>query len=110
MRLAAALSVLLMAGCGADAPGSAGRSDLALVPAPGGLDTAGSGGREIGFGRDRPGVLESVGRIEGQVPRPVDCGSGREAYATSENLRLVFEGRTFVGWESPDAAAGRGCR
>ncbi|WP_299821387.1 hypothetical protein [uncultured Jannaschia sp.] len=82
---------------------------LLLVPGPNGLDVVGSGGLEIGFGRDRSGVLESVARVEGRESRPAACGSGREAYATRGGLRLVFEGDTFVGWEGPQGAAGRGC-
>ncbi|WP_298429023.1 hypothetical protein [uncultured Jannaschia sp.] len=103
-------ALLILSGCVAapasqpDAP-----SRFSLVPAPGGLDVAGSGGREIGFGRDRDGVLQSVARVEGRAPRPVACGGGRDAFAASDDLTLVFEGRRFVGWSGAAGAAGRTC-
>ncbi|CTQ32454.1 hypothetical protein [Jannaschia rubra] len=112
MRAACAvLSVVALTACapGATGGGSTRLAGLTLVPAPGGLDVAGSGGREIGFGRDRPGVLDTVARIEGVAPRPVPCGSGRDAYATAGGLRLVFRGRTFVGWDSVSDRAGLSC-
>ena len=69
----------------------------------------GSGGREISFGRDRIGALESVAKVTGRVPAPVPCGGGRDAFDAGDGLRLVFEGKTFVGWTGPAGAAGRGC-
>ena len=103
------LFVMALSGCQAATPTVPPANDLSLVPASGGLDVAGSGGREIGFGRDRIGVLESVTRVEGRRPRSVSCLFGRDAFETASGLRLVFAGNTFVGWESPAGKAGRGC-
>ncbi|TFL20141.1 hypothetical protein [Jannaschia formosa] len=83
---------------------------LRLVPAPAGLDVAGSGGREIGFGRDRAGALASVARVEGASPRAVACPApGLDAFRTEGGLVLVFTGTSFVGWAQDGARAGRGC-
>ncbi|WP_179380885.1 hypothetical protein [Jannaschia marina] len=101
---------LVLAGCqtvSASAP--SGLSGLSLVPAPGGLLVEGSGGREIGFGRDQTGALESVARVEGTSPRAVACPSGRQGMETRTGLTLVFERGTFVGWEGAQGRAGRGC-
>ena len=100
--------VLAAAGCGGRDPAPP-RPAYALAPAAGGLDVVGSGGREIGFGRDRAGVLASVEAVTGIRPRPVDCAGGREALSTGA-LTLVFEARRFVGWRDADgASAGAGC-
>lgn len=84
------------------------RADLSLRPAPGGIEVAGSGGREIGFGRAQAGALAAIARIEGRAPRAVPCGAGREAYDTRD-LCVVFEGGRFVGWEGATGSAGRTC-
>lgn len=105
---AVALAGLLSA-CGAGVPDAGGEGRFSLVPAPGGLDVAGSGGREIGFGRDRPGVLETVARVEGRPPRPVSCAGGRSAATLRDGTVIVFEGETFVGWRRGADGAGRGC-
>jgi|GEM_PF-2641183 len=109
-----ALSGLLLAGLAACQPvvppvASPGLPGLTLVPASGGLLVNGSGGREIGFGRDQPGALQTVARIEGMAPRGTSCGSGRQAFVTKGNLQLVFESGTFVGWTSGSDTAGRTC-
>ena len=105
---AALLALAVLAGCQPESgPGRA--TGLALVPAPGGVRVAGSGGLEIGFGRDRAGVLQSVSKVEGRAPTPVPCGAGRDAVATADGLRLIFEGKRFVGWDGAGASAGRGC-
>ncbi|MEL6585453.1 MAG: hypothetical protein AAFY65_02090 [Pseudomonadota bacterium] len=80
-----------------------------LVPAAAGLDVAGSGGREIGFGRDQLGVLRTVARIEGRAPEEVPCAApGRVAYGTKA-VMLVFERGAFVGWATDAARAGATC-
>ncbi|WP_139212409.1 hypothetical protein [Jannaschia pohangensis] len=84
-------------------------SGLTLVPASDGLDVVGSGGRQIGFGRDIAGVLESVARVEGRPPRAVDCAPGMQAFATRDSVRLNFSGGKFVGWDTVAASAGRTC-
>lgn len=111
MRAGAGLLVLGLAGCQSvgSVPPSTGVPGLSLVPAAGGLTVAGSGGREIGFGRDQIGALESITRIEGTAPRTVPCGNGRQAFAAKDDLRLVFAGGTFVGWSTPTETMGRGC-
>lgn len=103
--------VLSLAGCqptGSVAP-AAGLPGLSLVPSANGLMVAGSGGREIGFGRDQAGALSSVTRVEGRPPQTTDCQSGRQAFTTANGLRLVFEKGTFVGWTDDTGGAGRGC-
>lgn len=109
-----ALAALLLAGC-APSDGQSGRDvqparGLTLVPAPGGLEVAGSGGREIGFGRDRAGALESAARVAGRRPEAAPCAApGRDA-ARLGDLTLVFERGAFVGWATADgAAAGARC-
>lgn len=110
MRSVAALVLLVLAACQPAGPSApVGTSGLTLVPAPVGLLVQGSGGREIGFGRDQAGVLESVARIEGTAPRTVPCGGGRVAYATIRSVRLVFERGSFVGWQTVSGSAGRSC-
>ncbi|WP_161793877.1 hypothetical protein [Jannaschia aquimarina] len=47
-------------------------------------------------------------RVTGLRPRPVACGAGREQFAIGD-LRVVFEGGSFVGWQNGDDAAGKGC-
>ncbi|MBM2575834.1 hypothetical protein JQC91_05895 [Jannaschia sp. Os4] len=105
----AALAALVLAGCVASSSGSGPSSvaGLALVPAPDGLDVSGSGGRQIGFGRDRDGALATAARIAGEAPRAVACGP-REGQALGD-LVLVFERGTFVGWQRGGATAGRAC-
>ena len=117
LRLPAILAVLGLAGCvpagttGVPAPAPVQRvSGLTLIPGPGGLTVGGSGGREIGFGRDRPGVLESVAKVTGAVPVAVACpAAGRDGFRVGLDLVIVFEGKTFVGWETTGARAGRSC-
>lgn len=110
MKTVAALSLLALAACQPAGPVAApGGGGLSLVPAPGGLLVQGSGGREIGFGRDRQGALDSVARVEGMVPRGVACGGERVAFTTASDLRLVFEGGAFVGWQTEMRSAGRIC-
>ena len=107
-RALGAVAALALAGCQAATVAPV-PSGLTLVPAPGGLDVAGSGGREIGFGRAEAGALASVARVEGVAPRPVACGAGRTAYETGAGLTLVFEREVFVGWADASGRAGRGC-
>ena len=106
---AAAVAALLLAGCVA-APGGprpSALSGLSLVPAADGLDVAGSGGRQIGFGRDRDGALATAARVSGETPRAVSCGA-REGRALGD-LVMVFERGAFVGWQAGGASAGRAC-
>ncbi|UWQ21609.1 hypothetical protein [Jannaschia sp. W003] len=102
------LLVLLLGAC---QPGPAPETarGLALVPAAGGLDVAGSGGREIGFGRDRLGAIESAAKVTGLRPRAVACAApGRDAVRFGE-LEMVFERGAFTGWRTPEGAAGAAC-
>ncbi|WP_308917066.1 hypothetical protein [Jannaschia sp. LMIT008] len=108
MKAPIVAAVLLVAGC-AVATAPPGLPGLALVPAADGLDVDGSGGRQIGFGRDRAGALDSVARVTGRRPIPVACGGGRDAFDAGGGLILVFEGRSFVGWRTAGGAAGRQC-
>lgn len=103
--------VLLVVGCSIpkQAPVPVSAPGLTLVPAAQGLDVAGSGGREIGFGRDRRGVLESVTRIEGRPPVPTPCGT-RDGYETASGFTLIFDDlRRFVGWQRDATGAGVPC-
>ena len=102
-----------MAGCAAAPPllprdAGAPAARLTLVPASGGLDVAGSGGREIGFGRAQAGALASAERASGGTARPSRCGGGREAFDL-EGLTLIFENGRFVGWRDEERSAGAGC-
>ncbi|WP_371155442.1 hypothetical protein [Jannaschia sp. 2305UL9-9] len=121
--LCAVVVCLSTAGCIRSDP-DAGRPSVAvenpsphvLTPAPDGLDVSASGGRQIGFGRDRPGVLQTVERITGQHPVDSECpAAGYDAVALRSGLILVFRGEAFVGWQTPDAkqadraAAGQTC-
>ncbi|MGB3408548.1 MAG: hypothetical protein WBA67_13770 [Jannaschia sp.] len=90
--------------------GSPANTGFDIVPAIGGLDIEGSGGLEIGFGRDASGVLESIGRIDGRMPVPIRCeGSGLSGYAADDGLVIVFADQRFVGWQMKGARAGRSC-
>ncbi|WGH77464.1 hypothetical protein [Jannaschia ovalis] len=112
MSLRAAALAVALTGCTAAAPNLSPTPPprgLALVPAPGGLLVAGSGGREIGFGRAQAGALASVAKVQGATPVPTGCGRGRQAFRTAEGLVLVFEAGRFVGWAGVAGAAGRGC-
>lgn len=105
--------VLVLGACQPVTTGAAttlsGRPSLGLSPAPGGLIVSGSGGREIGFGRDQRGALESIARIEGVAPTTTACGNGRDGFVTRSGLRLVFEEGRFVGWDGASGRAGRAC-
>ena len=113
MRLAAlAVALVPLAACQQTAISPApppSVSGLRLVPVPSGLRVDGSGGREIGLGRDRLGALQSAARVEGEMPRPVSCASGREGFATKGGITMVFEAGRLVGWEDGTGRAGRGC-
>ncbi|MEM7488023.1 MAG: hypothetical protein AAF390_02755 [Pseudomonadota bacterium] len=108
MTWRAALAALVLAGCGAAQP-DAPPSPYALVPASGGLDVAGSGGREIGFGRDRDGALESALRVAGGPATAVPCAGGRDGVRVDASLTMIFTGRTFTGWQTEEAAVGTPC-
>ncbi|WP_092640423.1 hypothetical protein [Jannaschia faecimaris] len=113
IRSVAVLGVAVLTACqpGATARTATlvGQPGLSLAPAPGGLIVVGSGGREIGFGRDQKGALESVARVEEAAPQPTVCGNGRDGFLTKSGLRLVFEDGRFVGWEGAPGRAGRRC-
>ena len=82
---------------------------LTLVPTATGLAVDGSGGREIGFGRDRAGALQSALRVAGGRADPLACAeAGRDA-ARIGSLVMVFEAGAFVGWSAGGAAAGGRC-
>ena len=111
-RLGLCLLGLGLAACTAEAPAPDPERipGLSLQPGPRGLLVVGSGGLEIGFGRDRMGVLESIGRVEGASPVPRSCDVGRAAVETVGGLSLVFADERFVGWEAPDGrSAGQPC-
>ena len=107
---------LALGGCS----GPAGSPDPAreLVPAPGGIDVVPTG-REIGFGRHRPGAEAAVARVLGRPGRPAPCAApGLSATSWPRSgLTLVFDAReAFVGWRmeggparAPEASAGRTC-
>lgn len=109
--------VVAVAACAPSAPAAGGpRANVAppsphsLIPAVDGLDVTASGGRQIGFGRDQLGVLQTVPRVTGTAPGIADCSApNRTAYGTDSGLTLVFERGAFVGWQTAGAAAGRGC-
>lgn len=110
----AAVITVFLAGCAGAAVAPVSRvspvpsAPLSLSPTPRGLDVTGSGGREIGFGRAQAGALASAERVSGGTARAVPCGGGREAYDI-DGIAMVFEGGRFVGWRTPDGAAGAGC-
>ncbi|MEM7709586.1 MAG: hypothetical protein AAF264_02310 [Pseudomonadota bacterium] len=107
IRRAAGLA-LVLGGCAATEP-STPPSPLTLMPAAGGLDVVGSGGREIGFGRERPGAVESAIRVAGGSAEAVPCAAGRDGVRVDASLTMIFTGRTFTGWETDEAAAGTPC-
>ena len=114
MRALALGAVTALVACGAPGPDARPAAPspvagLSLVPAPGGLDVAGSGGREIGFGRARDGALATAARIAGRAPRPVPCGAGREGQSIGADLVMVFTDGAFSGWQTPGRSAGTAC-
>ena len=89
-------------------PGPGPARGLTLVPVADGLEVAGSGGRRIGFGRDRAGAVASAARVAGAAPRAVACAAGTGVAVG--DLVMVFDGRdAFAGWTTPEAAAGLRC-
>ncbi|MEM8850121.1 MAG: hypothetical protein AAGE03_08805 [Pseudomonadota bacterium] len=102
------LVVLALIGCATVDP-TPPPSPYTLVPASTGLDVAGSGGREIGFGRDRDGALASASGVTGAPPQPVPCAGGRDGVRVDASLTMIFTGETFTGWQTEDAAAGTPC-
>lgn len=75
-----------------------------LRPAQDGLDVVGSGGRQIGFGREAAGALASAVKVAGGSAVPVTCGAGPSAHRVGP-VTMVFTGGAFTGW----ATAGTPC-
>lgn len=104
--------MLALAGCVSapeDGQTSAPLPGLSLVPGPSGLMVAGSGGRDISFGRDREGATQSAARVTGEAPRAFSCSEpGRDAVALG-SLLMVFESGAFVGTVDIEESFGRAC-
>ena len=109
---------LALGGCSGPSGSPDPAAALKLVPAPDGIDVAPTG-REIGFGRHRPGAEAAVARVLGRPGRPAPCAApGLSATGWPRTgLTLVFDARdAFVGWRTeggpapaPEASAGRTC-
>lgn len=78
-------------------------SPLQFVPFEGGLRVLGTTpptGSEISFGRDWPGVLESVSGVLGAPVTTLPCGTGAVT-RWADGLALRHEGGRFVGVGCP---------
>lgn len=106
-------AAVALAGCGGPVAEERGAAPpatgLTLVPTATGLAVEGSGGREIGFGRDRAGALQSALRVAGGRANPVDCAEAGRDGARLGGLVMVFEAGAFIGWSAGSAAAGARC-
>lgn len=114
MRAAAICALTVLAACGGPGGGIGQRTPspvagLTLLPRAGGIEVVGSGGREIGFGRDRDGALATAARIAGRRPEAVTCLPGREGLRVAPDLVMVFSDTTFTGWQAGGASAGTPC-
>jgi hypothetical protein len=82
-----------------------------------GIEAVGTG-RRIDFGRDRAGVVQTMGRLQGAAPELTACSApGVTAAQWRDGLVLVFVNNAFTGWRTDDlqvsatgaASAGTAC-
>ncbi|ARE40579.1 hypothetical protein RGUI_2438 [Rhodovulum sp. P5] len=104
---AAALGLLLLAGCAVDGPVGTGAT---FIPDDGGLGLTDRDLR-IDFGRAPDGVVRALTRERG---RPVDlplsgCPDTITRHLRWGRLDLTFTRDRFVGWRQGEAAAGLIC-
>ena len=129
LAVAAAVSALLVAGCGSPPDRAATGNEAApaveskAAPAPGQGETAtvarpqlvldgeglrlasGASATPLPFGTARDAVLEAVGQALGAPPseqgRNEECGSGAQDYVGwKDGITLWFQDGGFVGWDS----------
>ena len=99
-----ALIAVILSGCATVAPPA--QISASLVPAPAGIDVAGTG-QEIGFGRHIDGAIAAVSLFEGA---PVsDIGTTCRVVGYASGLRLYFTGNAFSAWSYDGATAGEVC-
>lgn len=106
---ASPLVVLALAGCvgAVPEPEVSGGPVVPILLDGGGIEPMGTGLR-IDYGRDGPGVIDTVSRLQGAGPArqltSAECGApGITAAQWSDGLILVFRNGAFAGWRSPDA-------
>ena len=109
---AAFLGLLLLAGCGAAAPGPVAlvREGVRFVPDANGLGIEGRATR-IDFGRSPKGVIPVMER---EVGRGVDlpltgCPAAAVRRVNYDGLELLFTAERFIGWRQGGATAGQIC-
>lgn len=99
-----ALIAVILSGCATVAPPV--QVSASLVPAPAGIDVAGTG-QEIGFGRHIDGAIAAVSSFEdGPVS---DTGTTCRVVEYASGLRLYFTGNAFSAWSYDGATAGEVC-
>jgi hypothetical protein len=108
----AVLGLLVLAGCGAAAPGPVppARQGVSFVPDANGLGVQGRATR-IDFGRSPKGVIPV---LEREVGRGADmaltgCPAGVVRRVDYDGLELLFTAERFVGWRQEGATAGQAC-
>ena len=73
----------------------------------GGIAVLGTGlgtGQRIDFGRDGPGVIQTMTRLQGRAPERRDCPGGGQALVWRGGLELVLVAGAFQGWQTDDPA------
>jgi hypothetical protein len=114
MRIALPLAVLALSACvgglggGRETPApTAGGPVVPIRLDANGIEPVGTGLR-IDFGRHGPGVIDTVGRLQGRAPVALlgaaECGQGRSAARWADGLTLVFRDDAFRGWAVTDPA------
>lgn len=104
--LGAALAALAMAGCVSVSPTAAPeRANVPFLLDSGGIEPVGTGLR-IDLGRYRPGVIDTVSRLQSGPPSSfAPCAdAGVTAARWEDGLLLVFRDDAFAGWSTPDAS------
>lgn len=100
----AALAVPLLAGCmAAPTPSAPSGPVLPFQLDAGGIAVLGEAGGRIDFGRDAPGVIDTMTRLQGAAPASLACPDVRTTGAEwRDGLILVFRDGAFAGWATPD--------
>ncbi|MEC7761076.1 MAG: hypothetical protein VX874_04080 [Pseudomonadota bacterium] len=112
MRAALAVTLLVLAGCGATTTGgmAPARQGVSFTPDATGLSVDGTGQR-MDFGRSPRGMIPVLERELGSVRElPLaGCPAGVVQQLDWDGLILTFTPERFVGWKQAGQSAGQSC-